>query len=211
MIYIPPQHIYLNMPIDSKFPQEDYQRLLDAYDAGDKDLIEEASKHLENGIKFEAKKIRDKYLDPPATTDFALMFLPVESLYAEVLRRTGLFEFLQREHHVIVSGPTTLAAILNSLSMGFRTLAIEKRSGDIWKILGAVKTEFERFSDILVKTQKKLDEAGRTIESAARKARTIQKKLKGVQELPQEDRDKMLAPDDEEIDEEPVESNVETA
>jgi len=172
------------LPIDAKFPQEDYQRLLDARDEANGELAEEAGKMLEARIKAEAKDIKEKYLDPPNTTDFGIMFLPTEGLYAEVLRRPGLCEALQRVYRVVVTGPTTLAALLNSLQMGFRTLAIEKRSSEVWTLLGAVKTEFGRFGEILDKTQKKLQEASNTIESAAKKSRTIERKLKQVQELP---------------------------
>lgn len=193
------------LPIDAKFPQEDYLRLVEAQEQGNPVLVEEASKQLERTIKEMARNIRDKYLDPPQTTDFGIMFLPTEGLYAEVLRRTGLFELLQREHKVSVTGPTTLAALLNSLQMGFRTLAIERRSGEVWSILGAVKTEFANFGVILDKTQKKLQEAGNTIENAARRSRVIEKKLKTVQEIPTGEAQKLLgemeANDTEELEE----------
>lgn len=172
------------LPIDAKFPQEDYQRLLDAQEQANAIGAEDAGKSLEQRLKLEARNIRDKYLDPPHTTDFAILFLPVEGLYAEVLRRPGLAETLQREFRVVITGPTTLAALLNSLQMGFRTLAIEKRSSEVWSLLGAVKTEFGRFGDILDKTQKKLQEASNTIENAARKTRTIEQRLKDVQVIP---------------------------
>jgi DNA recombination protein RmuC len=180
------------LPIDAKFPQEDYLRLLEAQEQGNPAQVEEASKRLERIIKEMAKNIRDKYLDPPQTTDFGIMFLPTEGLYAEVLRRTGLFELLQREYKVSVTGPTTLAALLNSLQMGFRTLAIEKRSSEVWAVLGAVKTEFSNFGTILDKTQKKLQEASNTIENAARRSRVIEKKLKTVQEIPTGEAQKLL-------------------
>jgi len=173
------------LPIDAKFPMEDYQRLQIAQDAVDLAAIEEASKALENRIKGEAKTIFDKYLDPPNTTDFALMFLPVEGLFAEVLRRPGLIEKIQTEYKVVLTGPTTLTAILNSLQMGFRSLAIEKRSSDVWNLLGAVKTEFGKFGDILEKTQKKLAEASNTIDDASKRSRAIERRLRDVQELPQ--------------------------
>jgi len=172
------------LPIDAKFPQEDYQRLLQAQDEGNAELVETRAKQLEARIKAEAKGIKEKYLDPPNTTDFGIMFLPIEGLYAEVLRRPALAESLQREFRVVVAGPTTLTALLNSLQMGFRTLAIEKRSSEVWRLLGAVKQEFGRFGDILEKTHKKLSEASATIELASRKSRTIENKLKNVQELP---------------------------
>lgn len=172
------------MPIDSKFPQEDYQRLLDAQETADKELVERLSKNLEMRIKAEAKKIKEKYLDPPNTTDFGIMFLPVEGLYAEVLRRPGLFDFLQREYRINITGPTTLAALLNSLQMGFRTLAIEKRSSEVWELLGRVNTEFGKFGDMLAKTKKKLQEAANTIDQAEVRTRVIEGKLKKVQEIP---------------------------
>ncbi|MGE5553528.1 MAG: DNA recombination protein RmuC [Betaproteobacteria bacterium] len=172
------------LPIDAKFPQEDYQRLIEAQDQGNQALVEAAARQLEMRLKAEAKDIREKYLDPPNTTDFGLLFVPTEGLYAEILRRPGLWETLQREYRVTVVGPSNLLAFLNSLQMGFRTLAIEKRSSEVWALLGAVKTEFGKFGDILEKTQKKLQEASNTIEDAARKSRTIERKLKHVQELP---------------------------
>jgi DNA recombination protein RmuC len=175
------------MPIDSKFPQEDYQRLLDAQEAADKELAEKSIKNLETRIKAEAKYIKEKYLDPPNTTDFGIMFLPVEGLYAEVLRRPGLCDTLQREYRIAVTGPTTLAALLNSLQMGFRTLAIEKRSSEVWELLGAVKTEFGKFGDVLAKTKKKLQEASNTIDKAEVRTRAIERKLKKVQEVPPSD------------------------
>lgn len=174
------------LPIDAKFPQEDYQRLQDAQEQGDFAAAEETAKALENRIKAEAKDIAAKYICVPDTTDFAILFLPIEGLYAEVLRRPGLCDILMREYKVIVTGPTTLAALLNSLQMGFRTLAIEKRSSEVWGILGAVKSEFGKFGILLDKTHKKLQEASNSIDNAARKSRTIQRKLKDVQELPQE-------------------------
>ena len=175
------------LPIDAKFPQEDYQRLQDAQEAADKELAEKSIKSLETRIKVEAKHIKEKYLDPPNTTDFGIMFLPVEGLYAEVLRRPGLCDTLQREYRIVVTGPTTLAALLNSLQMGFRTLAIEKRSSEVWELLGAVKAEFGKFGDVLSKTKKKLQEASNTIDMAAVRTRAIERKLRKVQEVPQED------------------------
>ncbi len=172
------------MPIDSKFPQEDYQRLVDAQEAADKELADISVKSLENRIKLEAKNIKDKYIDPPHTTDFGIMFLPVEGLYAEVLRRPGLCDNLQREHRIVVTGPTTLAALLNSLQMGFRTLAIEKRSSEVWELLEVVKTEFGKFGDVLAKTKKKLKEASNTIDQAEVRTRAIERKLQKVQEVP---------------------------
>ena len=180
------------LPIDAKFPIEDYQRLIDAQDLANIVAINEANKAIETRIKGEAKKIAEKYLDPPHTTDFAIMFLPVEGLYAEVLRRPGLAEFLQREYRVVVSGPTTLAALLNSLQMGFRTLAIEKRSSEVWKILSSVKNEFGKFGDLLDKTQKKLQEASNTIDDASKASRKIEKQLNKVEELPEADETKLI-------------------
>ena len=175
------------MPIDSKFPQEDYQRLIDAQENADKELAEKAVKSLEMRIKAEAKQIREKYIDPPNTTDFGIMFLPVEGLYAEVLRRPGLCDMLQREYRITVTGPTTLAALLNSLHMGFRTLAIEKRSSEVWELLGVVKTEFGKFGDVLAKTKKKLKEASNTIDKAEVRTRAIERKLTKVQDIPLEE------------------------
>jgi DNA recombination protein RmuC len=182
------------LPIDSKFPQEDYQRLLDAQEAADKDLAEKSVKNLETRVKAEAKAIREKYIDPPQTTDFGIMFLPVEGLYAEVLRRPGLCDSLQREHRIVVTGPTTLAALLNSLQMGFRTLAIEKRSSEVWELLGAVKTQFGKFGEVLAKTKKKLQEASNTIDQAEVRTRVITRKLNKVQELPNADSAKLMEP-----------------
>jgi len=172
------------LPIDAKFPQEDYQRLIDAQDFSDKEAADKAIKNLEIRIKGEAKFIKEKYIDPPHTTDFGIMFLPVEGLYAEVLRRPGLCEILQRDFRIVVTGPTTLAALLNSLQMGFRTLAIEKRSSEVWELLGIVKTEFVKFGDVLAKTKKKLQEASNTIDHAEIRTRAIERKLKKVQGIP---------------------------
>jgi DNA recombination protein RmuC len=195
------------LPIDAKFPQEDYQRLVEAQERANTALAEEAARRLEAVIKSEAKTIREKYIDPPGTTDFAIMYLPTEGLYAEVIRRAGLCDFIQREYRVVMAGPTTLAALLNSLQMGFRTLAIEQRSSEVWKLLGAVKTEFSRFGDLLEKTHKKLQEASNTIENASKKSRTIEKKLKKVQELPSDDAAGMID-FDEEIEEEAEEYDM---
>ncbi|MGA9263229.1 MAG: DNA recombination protein RmuC [Desulfobacterales bacterium] len=172
------------LPIDAKFPQEDYQRLVDAQDAAEKEQAEKSIHRLEVRIKAEAKFIREKYIDPPHTTDFGILFLPVEGLYAEVLRRPGLCDFLQREYRVVLAGPTTLAALLNSLQMGFRTLAVEKRSSEVWQLLGMVKTEFGKFGDVLARTKKKLQEASNTIDSAQVRTRVISRKLEKVQEIP---------------------------
>jgi DNA recombination protein RmuC len=182
------------LPIDSKFPQEDYQRLIDAQEAADKVQAEISVKNLETRVKAEAKAIRQKYIDPPNTTDFGIMFLPVEGLYAEVLRRPGLCDSLQRDYRIVVTGPTTLAALLNSLQMGFRTLAIEKRSSEVWELLGAVKTQFSKFGEVLAKTKKKLQEASNTIDQAEVRTRVISRKLSKVQELPSADSAKLIEP-----------------
>jgi len=185
------------LPIDAKFPQEDYHRLVDAQERGDAAASEEAAKALEARVKLEARTIRDKYVNPPRTTDFALLFLPTEGLYAEVLRRPGLAEKLQRDYRVTLAGPTTLTALLNSLQMGFRTLAIQKRSSEVWKLLGAVKTQFGQFSGLLAKVEKKLEEASSTIGAASQKSRTIEKRLGKVEELPGSEAERLLPSGDE--------------
>lgn len=168
------------LPIDAKFPIEDYQRLCDASETGDSTLIETCVKALEKRVKEEAKSIKEKYINVPNTTDFAVMYLSIEGLYAEVLRRPGLVEELQRKYKVTICGPTTLSSLLNSLQMGFRTLSIEKRSSEVWALLGTIKQEFGRFVELLAKTQKKLAEASNTIEFATKKSMTIEKKLKNI-------------------------------
>ncbi len=180
------------MPVDSKFPKEDFELLLDAYDHGNPEFIENHRRDFVRGIRKCAADIAQKYIDPPNTTDFAIMFLPFESLYAEVLRTPGLFESVQRECKIIITGPTTLSAILNSLQMGFRTLVIEKRSSEVWHLLGAVKTEFGTFAGILEKTQKKLQEATNVIDQAGVRSRSIERKLRAVQELPSHDNPALL-------------------
>ena len=172
------------LPIDAKFPMEDYQRLTDAQERADPLAVELAAKALELRLRDEAKKIRDKYVEPPYTTDFAILYLPTEGLYAEALRRPGLADGLQRDFRISVAGPTTLAALLNSLQMGFRTLAIERRSSEVWGVLGAIKTEFGKFGEALDATRKKLEQATRSIESAGVRTRQIERKLKGVEALP---------------------------
>jgi DNA recombination protein RmuC len=185
---------YVYLPMDAKFPQESYHALLDAYDTADPASVELAAKSLENAIKKSARDIHEKYIDPPNTTDFGIMFLPIEGLYAEVVRRTNLIEQLQREFQVVIAGPTTLAAFLNSLQMGFKTLAIQKRSSEVWQILGAVKTEFQKFGGILTKARKKIDEAGNDIdELVGQRTRVIERKLRQVQELPSEEAKKLLS------------------
>lgn len=176
------------LPIDAKFPLEDYQRLVNAREIADLPLIEESIKKLERSIKDAAKDISSKYLDPPNTTDFGFMFLPIESLYAEVLRIPGLTDTIQREYKITIAGPTNFAAVLNSLQMGFRTLVIEKRSSEVWKLLSVVKTEFSKFGDLLENTQKKLDLASKSIGDATRKTRTIERKLRDVHELPTDEK-----------------------
>ncbi len=172
------------LPIDAKFPTEDYQRLLAAQEKGDLDLVEGATKSLEAQLKKSARDICQKYINPPKTTDFALMFLPTEGLYAEAIRRVGLAEQVQRECRVIFAGPTTLAALLNSLQMGFRTLAIQRRSSEVWNLLAAVKTEFGKFGDALTKVKDKLDQASTDMDKVAVRSRAITKQLNKVEELP---------------------------
>lgn len=181
------------LPIDAKFPREDYERLLDAQERADKGAADAAAKALEIRIRDEAKTIQTKYIAAPHTSDFGILFLPTEGLYAEALRRPGLVEALQREHRVMLAGPTTLLALLNSLHMGFRTLALEQRSTEVWKVLGAVKTEFQKFGDVLAKTRKKLDEASNTISAAEVRTRAMHRQLKGVEALPAEQTQTLLA------------------
>ncbi|MFJ2993103.1 DNA recombination protein RmuC [Pandoraea sp. NPDC087047] len=183
------------LPIDAKFPREDYERLLDAQERADPVAVEEASKALETRIRLEAKTIAEKYLAPPHTTDFALLFLPTEGLYAEVLRRPGLSDLLQREYRVTVAGPTTLTALLNSLQMGFRTLAIERRSSEVWQVLGAVKTEFTKFGDVLARTKSQLETVTRSIDKAEVRTRAMARQLKAVEALPGEQAVELLGVD----------------
>ncbi|HWV95213.1 MAG TPA: DNA recombination protein RmuC [Vicinamibacterales bacterium] len=180
------------LPIDSKFPLEDYQALLEASDRSDATAIEEAGRRLEARVKGSARDISSKYLNPPNTTDFAIMFLPNEGLYAEVLRRPGLADCLQRNHRIVIAGPTTLWGILTSFQMGFRTLAIERRSSEVWALLGAVKTEFAKFATVLDGIQKNLHRAASKIDEARKGTRTIQRKLSDVQELPSTDASALL-------------------
>lgn len=181
------------LPIDAKFPKDVYEQYYDAYEAGDSALIDSSSKQLETTIKKMAKDIHDKYLDPPYTTDFAIMFLPFENIYAEVIRRTALVEYLQKDMKVIVTGPTTLGAILNSLQMGFRTLAIQKRTSEVWKVLGAVKTEFGKFGGMLEKVQKNLQNAGDQLdEMIGKRTKAIERKLRQVEEMPEAESNIML-------------------
>lgn len=174
------------LPIDAKFPMEDYQRLVEASEAADQEGVEKAGKDLENRVWAFAKSIRDKYVMPPATTDFGILFLPTEGLYAEMMRRTGFVDEVQRELRVTLSGPSTLLALLNSLQMGFRTLQIQKRSSEVWDLLGVVKNEFGKYSDVLAQVKTKLEQASKTIESAETRTRQIQRKLKNVEEVASE-------------------------
>jgi DNA recombination protein RmuC len=182
------------LPIDCKFPREDYERLVEAQERADRPAVELAGRAIEMRLRAEARSIREKYIAPPHTTDFGILFVPTEGLYAEALRRPGLLEVLQREHKVMLAGPTTLLATLNSLQMGFRTLALEKRSAEVWEVLGAVKTEFDKFGEVLARTKKKLDEASSSIEAAETRTRVMTRKLKSVEALSAE-RAQMLLPD----------------
>ena len=183
------------LPIDAKFPIEDYQRLVEAQEKGDAEMTETAAKQLEIRIRQSAKDISEKYLNPPKTTDFGILFLPIEGLFAEVIRRPGLTDSLQRESRVIIAGPTTLWSILNSLQMGFRTLAIEKRSSEVWKLLAVAKSEWSKYGEVLDRVQKKLHEASNSIEDAKTRTRVIGRKLKDVQELPVSEADSILVLD----------------
>ncbi|UXH79480.1 DNA recombination protein RmuC [Roseateles amylovorans] len=180
------------LPIDAKFPREDYERLIEAQERADAPAAELSARAIETRLRLEAKTIREKYLGPPHTTDFALLFLPTEGLYAEALRRPGLSESLQREHKVMLVGPTTLLATLSSLQMGFRTLALEKRSAEVWEVLSAVKTEFGKFGDVLAKTKKKLEEASNTIDAAEVRTRAMTRRLKTVEALPEDQMSRVL-------------------
>jgi DNA recombination protein RmuC len=180
------------LPIDSKFPLEDYNRLLDAQDTGDVELRDQASRQLESQIKLEARKIKDKYINPPQTTDFALMFVPIEGLYAEIVRKPDLLEHLQREHRVTIVGPTTLGALLNALQMGFRTLAIQEYSSQVWKYLSEVKKHFGAFGELLDKAQDRVQQASKVIDEAGKRSRTIEARLKKVQEITDGDSEEPL-------------------
>ena len=173
------------MPIDAKFPREDYERLLDAQDRADVAAADAAAKALETRIRTEAKSIAESYLAPPHTTDFAVLFLPVEGLYAETLRRPGLMESLQRDYRVTLAGPTTLLAMLNSLHMGFRTLALEQQASQVWKVLGAVKTEFERYGDWVEKVREQVQKAADTLDKAETRSNQMRRALKKVEALPE--------------------------
>lgn len=183
---------FIYLPVDSKFPTEDYARLIDAYDSANTEEIAFNKKELEKKIKAFAKDIQTKYIDVPNTTEFGIMFLPVEGLYAEVLRIPGLFETIQRDYHVTITGPTTILAFLNSLQMGFRCLTVEKKTSEIWKVLGAVRTEFGKFGDILEKTRDKLTAATNELDKTGARSRAIEKQLRNVEALPDADAQKLL-------------------
>jgi len=172
------------LPIDAKFPREDYERLIDAQERADLPALEVAAKGIDTRLRLEARSIRDKYIAPPHTTDFAILFVPTEGLYAEALRRPGLVQAMQSDFKVMLAGPTTLLATLTSLQMGFRTLALEQRSAEVWEVLGAVKTEFGKFGDVLARTRKKLEEATNTIDQAQTRTNVMTRRLKSVEALP---------------------------
>jgi DNA recombination protein RmuC len=182
------------MPIDAKFPKEQYERLLEAADSADAEGVALAGRELERAVRVEAKTIAEKYVSPPHTTDFAILFLPTEGLYAEVMRRPGLADELQRVNRISIAGPSTLTALLNSLQMGFRTLALEKRSSEVWQVLGAVKTEFSKFGDVLATTKMTLEKAAKNIENAETRSRQMARKLKSVEALPSEAAQLLLGP-----------------
>ena len=186
------------LPVDCKFPREDYERLLDAQEQGDAEAVRTCGNQLERAIRVQAKSISEKYVAPPHTTDFAVMFLPTEGLYAETIRRAGLVDALQREHRIVVAGPTTFTALLNSLQMGFRTLAIEQRSSEVWKLLGAVKSEFGKFATVLEKTHGQLNTVQNSIKQAGVRTRAIERQLKGVEALPGAEAQQLLGQDEEE-------------
>ncbi|NLZ46688.1 MAG: DNA recombination protein RmuC [Clostridiales bacterium] len=183
---------FIWLPIDAKFPQEDYLRIQDAADKSDKVAVEESAKALERSIKKSAETISRLYIDVPKTTDFAILFLPTEGLYSEVLRRPGLAEEVQRKYHIMICGPTTITAFLNTLKVGFRTIAIDKKASEVWKMLGAAKQQYETFSTILTKAKKKIDEAGKVIDEAQKRNDQIDKKLRTVEEISTEESDKLL-------------------
>jgi DNA recombination protein RmuC len=183
-IRLPGRDTAVWLPVDAKFPREDWERLQLAHERADAGAAEEAGRALESRIRLEARRIRDKYLAPPATTDFALMFLPTEGLYAEVVRRAGLVDELQREHRIVLAGPTTLCALLNSLQMGFRSLAVEQRTSEVWAVLGAVKAEFGKFGDVLAKTRQQLQTVSNSLDTAEVRSRAIVRRLRDVEALP---------------------------
>ena len=181
------------LPVDAKFPLEDFQRLQDGIDRADIGAVDVSRRALEEFFKTEARKIRDKYIEPPYTTDFAILFVPTEGLYAEALARPGLADALQRDCRVMLAGPSNLHAFLNSLQLGFRTLAIEQRSTEVWRVLGAVKTEFGKFGELLAKTKDRLDAVGKTLDEAGKKSSTIARKLRDVEAMPEAEADRLLA------------------
>lgn len=191
-VKMPGKEATVYLPIDSKFPVENYSRLIAAYDNGDKAEITQYQKALATDVKEQAKKIFTKYIEPPRTTDFGMMFVPTESLYAEILRIAGLSDEIRKKYHIAIASPSTLPVMLSGLLMGFRTVAIEKRSAEVWRVLGAVKTQFGKFGDLLDATQKKLSETANKIEQAAHTSRQIEKKLKGVEELPEQESVKLI-------------------
>lgn len=190
------------LPIDSKFPKDQYERLLDAFDRADPDGVAQASKALEQAVRLEAKSIAEKYLSPPHTTDFGILFLPTEGLYAEVVKRPGLVDDLQRQYRVTVAGPITLTTLLNALQLGFKTLALEQRSSEVWTLLSAVKTEFSKFGDVLAKTKETLERAAKNIESAEVRTRAMHRKLKGIDQLPEPNAQALLGLNDNLMDDE---------
>lgn len=196
-IRLPGRDAAVWLPVDAKFPREDWERLQLAHDRADAAAAEEAGRALESRIRLEARRIRDKYLAPPATTDFALMFLPTEGLYAEVVRRAGLVDELQREHRIVVAGPTTLCALLNSLQMGFRSLAVEQRTSEVWAVLGAVKAEFGKFGDVLARTRQQLQTVSNSLDTAEVRSRAIVRRLRDVEELPADEAGALLSRDGE--------------
>jgi DNA recombination protein RmuC len=175
------------LPIDAKFPVEFYERLLEAHDRADAEGVESAARALEARLKTEARSVRDKYVEPPYTTDFAVLYLPTEGLYAEALRRPGLATSLQREHRIVLAGPTTLAALLNSLQIGFRTLAIEKRASEVWQVLGQVKSEFAKFGEVIEVAKQRLDQARSQFDKIGTRSRAIERRLREVEALPLRD------------------------
>ena len=189
------------LPIDAKFPREDYERLLEAHDRADQAGIDSAGRALEVRIREEAKSICENYLGPPYTTDFAILFLPIESLYAEVLRRPGLMDRIQRDHRVTLAGPTTLLAMLNSLHMGFRTLALEQQASEVWKVLGAVKTEFERYGEWVARIKEQVQKAADTLDKADSRTKQMRRALKVVEALPEAEAQALLPPGEEPGDE----------
>src|SRR4029078_8950828 len=180
------------LPIDAKFPREDYENLMAASEAGDQKLVAHFRRQLELRIKACAKDIRDKYINPPRTTDFGILFIPTESLYAEILRQPGLFESVQHEHHVTLASPTTLAAMLNAFQMGFRSVAIERRSSEVWQVLGAVRTEFGKYNEVVARIGKQLGSAANSVESLGQRTRAMTRKLRDVETLPEADATALL-------------------